>query len=90
MCMTFVCNPQINICHFFAARTYFFGLKQIETRFLVNATRSTFLPESFCNLASVFKGLKLCMRFSSNPQIIFCHCFRSLNLLVFLAQLPNI
>ena len=33
----------------------------------------------FCN----FPGLKMCMTFGSNPQIIFCHIFCSLNLVNF-------
>ena len=32
-------------------------------------------------------GLKTCMWFGYNPQIIFCHFFRNLNLVIFLALL---
>ena len=34
-------------------------------------------------------GLKICMWFGYNPQIIFCHFFHSLNLSNFLGVLVN-
>ena len=33
------------------------------------------------------QGLKMCMTVGYNPQIIFCHFFHSLNLVIFWAQL---
>ena len=39
MCMTFGYNPQINYCHFFhVLKLVFFGLKHLDTGYLVNAT----------------------------------------------------
>ena len=34
-------------------------------------------------------GLNTCMWFGYNPQIIFCHSFRNLNLVFFQALLPS-
>ena len=46
MCMTFGCNPQINVCHFFRSlNLVIFLAYSIWT--LVNATPSTSLPEFF-------------------------------------------
>ena len=45
-------------------------------------------PYSFMPILSklyryFYHGLKICMRFGYNPDIIFCHFFRNLNLVIF-------
>ena len=50
---------------------------------LVNATPPTVLGKSILNIAGVFKGLRMCMRYYCNPHINFCYFFRSLNFVIF-------
>ena len=50
---------------------------------LVNASHSTVLAGSFFNFRICFcHGLKTCLMFSCNPQIIFCHFFHGSNLVI--------
>ena len=60
MCMTFVCNPQINFVIFFAVRTKsFLSLKHLDTGYLVQICLK--LCRCFC------QGLKMCMTLGCNP-----------------------
>ena len=46
--VTFSCNPQINFITFFTAQTWsFWGLKHLDTGYLVNTTPPTVLAGSF-------------------------------------------
>ena len=75
--MRFGYNPQFNFVTFFAVLT---STKEN----LVNTTPPTILAGSFFKLCRcIYQGMKMCMRFGCNPQINFCHFFRSLNLAIF-------
>ena len=81
MCMTFCCNPEINVTFCSAATHSCLGLKYLDTGYLVNATPLTVLARSFFKLCKCFcQGLKIYMTFCCNPQINFCHLCRSSDL----------
>ena len=54
MCMTFCCNPEINVTFCSAATHSCLGLKYLDTGYLVNATPLTVFAGSFLNFACVF------------------------------------
>ena len=56
----------------------------IRSRYLVGATPPTALYRFFRSIHwCAGHGLEICMWFGYNPQIIFCHFFRKLNLAIF-------
>ena len=89
MCMTFGYNPQINFCHFFHSLNLLIFWAQLlqklmDIRYLVSATSPTIFFPILLKLYRCFcQGLKMCMTFGYDPQINFCHCFHSLNLVIF-------
>ena len=90
MCMMFGCNPQINFCHFSHSLNLviFESTSTKAYRHWVSCERN-YYSFSFVLLKlyrCLCQGLKMCMMFGCNPQINFCHFFRSLNLVIFIPR----
>ena len=89
ICMWFGYNPQIIFCHFFlqVELSHFSGI-------IYNNVNGQGIPygrnSSYSFIPILLKlhwcfghGLKICMWFGYNHQIIFCHFFCKLNLAIF-------
>ena len=84
MCLWFGYNPQIIFCRVFRI----LNLVSFQARILSNCIDSGYSSYSFMpifwKLYRCFcHGLKMCMWFGYNPQINFCHVFRTLNTVIF-------
>ena len=91
ICMWFGYNPQIIFCHFFlqVELSDFSGIiyNNVNGQGIPCGRNSSY---SFIPILSKLQwcfghGLKICMWFGCNPQNIFCHFFRKLNLAIFRA-----
>ena len=86
ICMWFGYNPQIIFCPFFSQieLSHFSGIIYNNVNgqgYIVGATPPTVFIRILLKLHWCFgHGLKICMWFGYNPQIIFCPFFRKLNL----------
>ena len=97
ICMWLRYNPQIILlCHFFCKLNLpvvifqaLYITKWMDRGYLVGA-----IPPSFIQILlklhwCLGHGLKICMWFGYNPQIIFCLFFRKLNLAIFTGIIDN-
>ena len=75
----FGCSPQINFCHFFRSLDLvIFGLTILRYWVSCERNSSYSITQIFLKLCRCLcQGLKMCMKFGYNPQINFCHFFRS-------------
>ena len=70
MCMTFGCNPQINLCYYLRGLN-FFWLKAIDTGYLVNANPPTFYRIFSIICRCLCQGLKTCGVILKNVWSLF-------------------
>ena len=95
ICILFFQNPEIIFYHFF--RIFNLDIFRalilqicIWSMYLVSATPPTVFGESFWNFTGVKDGLKICILFFQNPEIIFYHFLRIFNLDIFRALILQI
>ena len=95
ICILFFQNPEFIFYHFF--RIFNLDIFRalilqicIWSMYLVSATPPTVFGESFWNFTGVKDGLKICILFFQNPEIIFYHFFRIFNLDIFRALILHI
>ena len=85
MCILFEYNPQIIFCHFFHKLNLalFTGRVNGFKVFCVGNSTYSFMPIHLKLYRCVVHGLKMCILFGYNLQIIFCYFFHKLNLAIF-------
>ena len=82
MCMTFDCNPQINICHFFgSSNLVIFGLKAFRHLELNSSYSFTWIFLKLCRC--LCQGMKMCMTFGYISQMPCTSSYLDINRLIF-------
>ena len=89
ICIMFSCNPQIIFCHFFRSlNLVIFWLNFFQSWVPCECNSSYNFSQIFLKLCRfICQGLKMCMMFGCNPQMIFCYFFGSLNLVIFVRNI---
>ena len=81
MCILFGHNPQIIFCHFFHKMTLVIvaaKMKRYKASCVWNSSYS-FIPIALKLYRYLGHGLKMCILFGHNPQIMFCHKMNLVN-----------